>query len=942
MDFLTEYQTRKKLIDPQLEKAGWNLKDRAKVVEEVDTKQSDFRNRDYKTVDQTLRNDENSAYADYLLLDASGSPLALIEVKRTIKDPIVGQKQAEDYFEDIRKQTGKDVFIFLSNGYEIWFWNKPNESPRMVKGFHSGEALERIRFQNFSKKDFHDVPIKAEIVDRPYQIEAVKRVLEGIGKGRRKFLIVQATGTGKTRVAMAIIDVMLRANRAQKILFLADRKALRDQAFDDGFKVYFPNEAKIKVYSGNVDKNKRLFASTIQTFQDCYQDFSPGDFDIVISDEAHRSIYNKWRDVFTYFDAVEIGLTATPAELVDKNTYRYFDCEDGHPTTLYTYEQAVDDGWLAPYKVYEARTHFQIAGVKPEDVPNEVAKELLDRGVEVDDINFEGTDIEKKVVVIGTNEAIVKEFMDNCETDVTGTLPAKTIFFAVSKKHAKRLWEAFNKLYPEYKGELARFIISEDQRAQELVKKFKQESMPRIAISVDMLDTGVDIPEVCNLAFVKPVFSKIKFWQMIGRGTRADAACTHEDRRDWLPNGKKEDFLIFDFWKVFDWFGMHPEGREARPGEAIPAKIFLLRLRELDHFEKVHDVKRVEAVKLKIMMDIEELPKDSIAVRDAARDLEQVRSPGFWTRVGVKPIQFLRTRLTPLMRYREDVDPNRASFALKAEQLSVAILEKNQAELERLKNDIGEVMDYLPFTIKEVKDKEQLIEAVQTPSFWKEISYDDAQALLRELTPLMKYKRTEPRLTIVLDIDDVIQEGGYIDFGPATELKSMPANAYMEKVEKRIKELAQKHPTIQKILKNETLAERDLGELEKTLNSPELYVTEETLQKLYKERKGTLVQFIKKILGLYEFPDPVKRIDDAFKTFLIEKNYLNADQVNFLRTVETVFQRKRHIEYSDLFEPPFTNFGPNAPVPMFKKDDIEEMLSICKSLETEVFVSAGP
>ncbi len=937
MGFRTEFQTRRDLINPLLAKAGWDVNDRARVIEEVDTKQSDFRKRDYRTIDDTLRNQEESAYIDYLLLDSAGSPIVVVEAKRTSKDPIVGQQQAEMYSDDIKKQTGKDIFIFLTNGYEIWFWNRPNESPRMVKGFHNRETIERIRFQNFSKKDFHDVHINPKIVDRSYQLEAVKRVLEGTEKGRRKFLIVQATGTGKTRVSMAIIDVLLRANRAQKILFLADRKALRDQAFNDGFKVFFPNESKIKVYSGKIDKNKRLFASTIQTLQDCYQDFSPGDFDVVISDESHRSIYNKWKDVFTYFDAIEIGLTATPTDLIDRNTYRFFDCDDGHPTTLYTYERAVADRWLAPYKVYEASTHFQIAGVKPQDVPNEVAKELVDRGIEVDDIDFEGTDIEKKVVVIGTNEAIVKEFMENCQTDVTGTLPAKTIFFAVSKKHAKRLWEAFNKLYPEYKGELARFIISEDQRAQELLKKFKQESMPRIAISVDMLDTGVDIPEVCNLAFVKPVFSKIKFWQMIGRGTRADATCTH---KDWLPNGKKDEFLIFDFWKVFDWFDMHPEGREVKPGQAVPAKIFLLRIRELEHFQQSQDEGRAEAVRQKIIQDIDELPKDSIAIRDAARDLEQIHSPGFWTRIGVKPIQFLRTRITPLMRYKEGVDPNQASFALKTEQLSVAILEKNQAELERLRNDIGEVMDYLPFTIKEVKEKEGLINLVQKPSFWKGVSYDDAQALLRELAPLMKYKRSEPRPTIVLNIDDIIQEGGYIEFGPVADPKSILAKTYMKKVEKRIKDLAEKHPTIQKIMKDEVLDEKDLEELEKTLNSPELYVTEETLQKLYKEQKGTLVQFIKKLLGLYEFPDPEKKIDEAFKTFMIEKNYLSADQVNFLRTVETVFKRKHHIEYSDLFEPPFTNFGPNAPLPLLTKDDVDEVLNICRNLETEVFVHA--
>ncbi len=936
MQVKTEFQTRKDLINPLLEKAGWSLKDRTKVVEEVDTKQSDFKKRDYRVVDETLRNDEDSAYVDYLLLDGSGSPLAIVEAKRTTRDPVVGQLQAEMYADDIKKQTGKDVFIFLTNGYEIWFWNRPNESLRMVKGFHSREALERVRFQNVSKKSFLDVPIDPKVVDRPYQIEAVKRVQEGIDKGRRKFLIVQATGTGKTRVAMAIIDVLLRANRAQKILFLADRKALRDQAFNDGFKVFFPNESKIRVFSGNIDKNKRLFASTIQTFQDCYQDFSPGDFDVIISDESHRSIYNKWKDVFTYFDAIEIGLTATPSELIEKDTYRFFDCEGGNPSVLYRYEQAVDDKWLVPFDIYEARTHFQIAGIKPEDIPREVAKELVEKGIEVDDINFEGTDIEKKVAVIGTNEAIVKEFMENCLTDITGTLPAKTIFFAVSKKHAKRLWEAFNKLYPEYKGELARYIISDDQRAQELLKKFKQESMPRIAISVDMLDTGVDIPEACNLAFVKPVFSKIKFWQMIGRGTRADATCQH---KDWLPNGKKEMFLIFDYWKVFDWFDMHPQGREARPAEAIPAKIFLLRLRELDYFQRHNKRKEVELVRQKILQDISELPKDSVAVRDAARDLEQVQSPAFWTRLGVAPLQFLRTRITPLLRYKPGVDPNQASFALKAEQLSVAILEKNQAELERLKEEIGEIMDYLPFTIKEVKEKEELIDAVQKPSFWKALTYEDAQTLLRELTPLVKYKRTEPRPTIILDIDDVVQERDYVEYGPVTAPKSMLAKTYMDRVERRIKELAERHPTIRKILKDEILTEKDLEELERTLNGPELYVTEETLQKLYKQHKGTLIQFIKKILGLYEFPEPEKKIDQAFKTFMIEKNYLNADQITFLRTIQTVFSKKHHIEYGDLLYRPFTNISPNPPQ-LLPKNDLDEVLDLCKTLEVEVFAHA--
>lgn len=336
MATVSEYRTRKEKINVLLRASGWSVEDSSKVLIEVDTKQSDFQKRIYKTVKETFHdpNADEKAYADYLLLDSNGSPLAIIEAKKTSRDPISGQKQAEDYSDDIKKQTGKDVFLFLTNGYEIWFWNRPFENPRMVKGFHARDALERIRFQNNFKKDFFETPIRNEIVDRLYQIEAVKRVLEGIDRGNRKFLIVQATGTGKTRVAMALIDVLLRANRAQKVLFLADRTALRDQAYSKGYMVFFPNELKEKVFSARVNKTPRLYASTIQTFMECYQDFSPGDFDLIISDECHRSIYNKWKDVFTYFDAIEIGLTATPAELIERDSFRFFDCYKGVPTAL--------------------------------------------------------------------------------------------------------------------------------------------------------------------------------------------------------------------------------------------------------------------------------------------------------------------------------------------------------------------------------------------------------------------------------------------------------------------------------------------------------------------------------------------------------------------------------------------------------------------------------
>jgi type I restriction enzyme R subunit len=934
MSSVTEYRTRRDRIDKLLERSGWVVKDRTKVYEEVDTKQSDFNSGKYKTVSQTLKDPDEHAYADYLLLDSMGLPLAVVEAKKTSKDSRLGQRQAEGYVEDIKKQTGKDTFIFLTNGFEIWFYNKPFEQPRMVKGFHDRNSLERIRFQNVSKKDFQDVPIKREIVDRPYQIEAVKRVIEGIERGKRKFLLVQATGTGKTRVAMALIDVLLRSNRAQRILFLADRKALRDQAYGDlGFKTFFPNESKVKVFSGTVDKTSRLYASTIQTFMECYDQFSCGDFDVIISDEAHRSIYNKWKEVFTYFDAIQIGLTATPSELIERDTFRFFECEGTKPTFLYTYEQAVAEKYLVEYRIHYAKTHFQIEGIKPEDIPDAVKKKVLEEtGIGEEELNFEGTDIEKKVIVVGTNEAIVKEFIDNCISDETGTLPAKSIFFAVSKKHAYRLLEALEKLYPQYKGRLVRVIVSEDPRAQQLINEFKNDDFPKIAISVDMLDTGIDIPEVCNLAFAKPVFSKIKFWQMIGRGTRSDATCK-DIHRHWLPNRKKEYFKIFDYWNNFEWFKMTPEGKEEKPTEAIPTKIFVTRLYQL-HFLLKNGDERAEEVKTKLTNDIKSLPLESASIQEHMREVEKALSPTFWNTMGIDPINHMKTRIAPLMRYKQDVNPDEAYFTLRIEQLSLAILQNNIAEIERLKNAIGEDIQCLPLTINQVKAKEQLIIEVANPIFWNNITYEKAQKLGQEFAPLMKYKLSEPRPTIKLDIDDVIQEAGTIEFGPLPS--QMYVKTYLEKVEQRIKDLADKHPTILKIKNDEVLNEEDLRNLETTLNGPDLYITEEVLQKAFKQSKGTLVQFIKNVLGLYKFPDSRTKIEDAFKTFMVEKNYLNADQVNFLRTIQTVFMRKHHVEYSDLFEPPFTNFGVNAPIPLFQDEDLKEVIQICANLEGEI------
>jgi len=712
-------------------------------------------------------------------------------------------------------------------------------------------------------------------------------------------------------------------------LFLADRKELRDQAYYENFKVFFPNESMDIVYTGTVDKNHRIYVSTIQTFENVYRDFSVGFFDLIISDESHRSIYNKWKDVFTYFDALQIGLTATPSDLIDRDSFRFFDCHDGNPTFLYTYEQAIADDHLCDYTVHQAQTQFQMEGITHHDVPEAEKLRLYEEGIEDADLEFKGSQIEKKVAVIGTNEALVKEFMDNCIMDESGTLPAKTIIFPVSNKHAKRIWEVFEDFYPEYKGKLARMITSEDSRAKELIKDFKKENFPRIAISVGILDTGVDIPEICNLVFAKPVFSKIRFWQMIGRGTRHDKVCNH---REWLPNGKKEEFLIFDFWNTFEYFKMHPEGKLASSTKAITSRIFLNRLNLYEEFIKRNDLTRAEQIKQKIIEDVASLPKDNVSIKEKLRDVELAESEDLWTKIGKEPIPFLKKKISPLMKFIPNVNLNEAMFTLKCEQYVLASLQNNEKEKQRSMEMIAEYADSLPLTLNDVKAKKDIIDMVTNQDFWNGATEDDLFKIRDELTSLMQYKQPEPTPQIIIDMADVVKQRALIEYGP--DLKEEHVETYQAKVEKKIKELAESMPAVQKIKKDEALTEADLEQLEKTLNSPDLYITEENLKKIYEEHRGTMVQFIKKVLGMYEFPDPKQKIKEAFSTFIIEKNYLNANQVNFVRTLVTVFTSKQHIEFDDLFNPPFTNIG--APTSLFKKEELIEMVGLCKKLETEV------
>jgi len=932
----SEQQTRKLRIDVFLNEQGWDVSDRSQVIEEVDTKQSDFVTNTYRTYGDTYGNGQESRYADYLLLDSNGAAIAIIEAKKTSKDPRIGQKQAEQYADDVKVQTSKDVFVYYTNGIDIWFWDRERYPPRKVAGFHSQKDLERFRFQ-IDYSECGPMDVTTSIVDRPKSIENVKRILEHIESGHRKGLIVMATGTGKTRVAMGIIDSLLRHKRVQKVLFLADRKALRDQAWSKGFLQFFPNESRSKILGGVFEKESRLYVSTIQTFMEIYNQkdddgrflISPGEFDLIISDEAHRSIYNKWKDVFEYLDAIQIGLTATPAQFIERDTFRFFDCPSEMPTALYDYKDAVNDGILCDFRehIVSAKTKFQIDGITPKDLTDEQREKLIEKGIDPDEFNFEGTALEKKVAVKGTSEAIVQEFMDNCLTDESGMLPAKTIFFAISKSHAYRLEEAFNDLYPEHRGTLAKVIVSEDPRAQSLIEEFSNNDLPRVAISVDMLDTGIDVPEVCNLVFAKPVFSFIKFWQMLGRGTRSNAAFK---RKDWLPNGAKEFFMVLDFWGNFDYWKMHTEKEGSGQGEALTTKIFMTRLKQLELLTRIND-SRIPDLRKKIIDDVNRIPRDNVTVRKRENEIVNVLKPRFWDNVGIDPIDYARRFIGPLMRYVPGVDAEEHKFVLKCERLALAILQNDKEEISRQMKSIGSIMNELPSTIEAVAEKEKFIDEVKTPEFWENITYDDTQRMIDELAPLMPYRTQEPRSTIVIDMSDYVKQRTLDNF----DFEDPPyVRQFKERYEERIRAMLRSHPVLQKIVRNEGLTEEDLIQLEVDLQEQGIVISDEKAQS---EGKHTLVELIKLVLKL-KGDDLKQRVEKAFDDYIAQNNKkYNAEQLVFIKTIQTYFARRKHVEIKDLWGAPFTNLGTNVPEPMFGEKDLKDFINICDAIEKDLY-----
>ncbi len=933
----TEAQTRQDIIDKRLNKAGWNVKDPSQVTEELDI----YIGKPVKpnTTYETQSKYRNHLFADYALLGKDQQPLAVVEAKKTLVDPRVGKEQARNYAERIQKNNSQDMpFVFYTNGHDIYFWDTERYPPRKIYGFPTRADLERIKFLRDNANPLSEEMIKKEISGRPYQIQAIRAILEEIQKKHRKFLLVMATGSGKTRNCIGLIDVLMRANWVQRVLFLVDRIALRDQALS-AFKEFLPN-APTWPQQGekNIATDRRVYVSTYPTMLNIIEDddtsLSPHFFDLIVADESHRSIYNVYKNIFDYFDSIQLGLTATPTNKIDHNTFMLFGCEDGLPTFAYTYEEAINNipPYLSDFEVLRIRTRFQQEGINSETISLAEKKRLVAEGKDPDEINFEGTELEKRVTNKGTNTLIVREFMEESIKDHNGVLPGKTIFFAITQKHAYRLVEVFDKLYPEYKGQLARVIISGQKNVHGkggLLDRFKNSDMPRIAVSVDMLDTGIDVREIVNLVFAKPVFSYTKFWQMIGRGTRV---LDPDHMKPWCL--EKDKFLIMDCWENFEYFKMNPKGKETKHQVPLPVRLFQARINKLKAALEENEEAIVGKVIKSMQNDISSLPENSVIVIDSKSDLAKTEDESFWNTLSDNKIKFLENKIANVMRAFSNADFEAMRFELDVTDTAAAHIIKDKDKFETLKEGVVEQVAELPLSVNIVAKEKDLIEKVIQPSFWNKPDVneldDSLDEVIEKLAPLMRFRQRDKPDEEKLNIKDLLTVKEYIEFGPENE--RMMVEQYRKKVEKMIKNIAGTNLVLKKLKSGKKLTDKEIETLADLLQEQDPYVTEEHLQKIYDNKKAKFIQFIKHILGLEELSSFSETVSKAFEEFITNHNDYSQQQIQFLLTLKTFILQTGNVKKKDLINAPFTQLHPQGIRGVFKPTEINEILDMTYKL----------
>ncbi|WP_276133509.1 DEAD/DEAH box helicase family protein [Polluticoccus soli] len=867
-------------------------------------------------------------YADYVLWGDDGKPLAVVEAKRTSKDATIGQHQAKLYADCLEKMHGQRPIIFFTNGFETSIWDDMHYPARKVHGFYKKPELELLIQRRTSRTSLQQATIDASIADRYYQIEAIRSVGKVLENNGREALLVMATGTGKTRTAAALVDVLSKCNWAKRILFLADRTALVRQA-KNAFTNYLPNMPAVNLTEEKENTKVRVVFSTYQTminlidqeYDDNQRHFGVGHFDIIIFDEIHRSVYNRYQAIFQYFDGCRIGLTATPRSEGDRDTYHLFGLEPQNPTYAYELEQAVKDKFLVPPKSYPVALKFHREGIRYDELSPEEQRAYEEMftdpitGEYPDEID--STALNQWLFNADTVDHVLAHLMEHGIKVAGGDRLGKTIIFARNYKHAKFIEDRFNIQYPRYKGDFCKTIAHNEPYAYDILKAFTEKDKgPHIAVSVDMLDTGIDVPEVVNLVFYKPVRSRTKFWQMIGRGTRL---C-----KDLFgPGLDKKDFVIFDFCENFEFFGKKPEGLETGQGKSITARLFGQRLKLIFHLQKKQEPEYTQYTDELISYlhgQVDQLDETSFLVRQHWRTVEQYRDKYKWNALNDLHIKELVDNIAGIV-YEKDEDEAAKRFDNLCYTIQLQLLEKASIsdnliiEVQTLAANLSR-RGAIPL----VAAKMDLIKEVQSKGYWQNLSIFKIESTRRDLRTLMKFLEKNTGRILYSNFDDEIVSA-------AAESKDITyevgLEAYKRKVRQYVLENAN-HLTIYKLRTAQPITAAEIQDLEKMLFEQGPAGSRTEFEKVYgKQPLGT---FIRSILGM-----DINAAKMAFGKF-INNPSLNAQQIRFVDMIIAYLTTNGTIDVGKLFEPPFTEINSSGLLGVFNPDEANELVRVIEEL----------
>lgn len=917
-----EEATRRRLIDQALVSAGWNVGANGADTEEV-------RQEVPLSTMPTESGNDGEGYADYVLYGDDGKPLAVIEAKRTAKSAQIGAKQAETYADCLERETGVRPVIFFTNGPDIFLWDDAQGYPyRKVYGFYSKDSIEYLAHQRTNRKALATIEPNLAIAGRMYQLEAVKRVSERFSSNFRQALLVQATGTGKTRVAVSLCDVLMRAGWAKRILFLCDRRELRKQA-DRVFKEFMPGEPRVIVDSDtSSDRDKRIYLATYPAMMKCFEDFDVGFFDLVIADESHRSIYKKFRALFQYFDALQVGLTATPVRFIERNTYDLFGCEDRDPTSHFSFEEAINGKppFLVPFRVMTVSTKFSREGFRYKEMTPEQQAQLEDQDPQAQQVDYNSDDLDKSFFNSDTTRAIWRSLMENGIREATGSHVGKSIVFARSHLHAVHLAETFSEMYPQYGSAFCRVIDNQESRADQLIDDFKNpESELTIAISVDMLDTGIDVPEVVNLVFAKPVKSYVKFWQMIGRGTRL--------RKDLFGPGRdKVEFLIFDHWANFWFFDEKYKEVQPAPQKSLLHHLFEARIELAQVALDKMDEATFEAAAALIIADVRAV-RDTGAVdaRDKWRELEMLADGDRVHHFAAATKADLLSVAAPLQHLRSirgDEDAYRFDLLMTRLELELLRGGPNAPKVQDLRARVEEAVELLAKNQNPVKAKADAIKQVRSKDFWTTVEVHHLEGLRRELRGIMKYQQLPPTTRVAPQVFDVTDA----EFSAETyvpRLEGLDLLEYKRRVESVLRNHFAENPVLQRIRAGDAVRDDELEELARLVLEVDDKANVKHLAGHDAETRRSLLAVFRSLVGL----DAVA-VEQAFTDFVHKHPRFTSQQLRFLQVLQNHIAQNGGIELERLYEPPFTTIHAESMDGVFPNPgDVDELLTILTAFE---------